>query len=105
MTCKHEQIQTWRTSDGDPAGLWSCVECGARFEPIGPYLEKIAAITADRDSWAQQASDRAQDALDLVAEERERCINICEQHYSIELIAQQIAAEIRGPNVGIEPQP
>ena len=31
--------------------------------------------------------------------ERERCLDICEQHYSIEFIAQNIAAEIRGPNV------
>ena len=33
------------------------------------------------------------------AAERERCLDICEQHYSIEFIAQNIAAEIRGPNV------
>lgn len=29
------------------------------------------------------------------AAERERCLDICEQHYSIEFIAQNIAAEIR----------
>lgn len=40
-------------------------------------LPEIAAwviqnLRADRDSWADQASQRAQDALDLVAAERER---------------------------------
>ena len=32
----------------------------------------VRTLTADRDSWAEQASQRAQDALDLVAAERER---------------------------------
>lgn len=35
--------------------------------------DEVERLRADRDSWAQQASDRAQDALDLVAAERERC--------------------------------
>jgi hypothetical protein len=39
---------------------------------------EIERLRADRDSWAQQASDRAQDALDLVAAERERCAKVCE---------------------------
>ena len=34
--------------------------------------EAVRTLTADRDSWAEQASQRAQDALDLVAAERER---------------------------------
>lgn len=34
--------------------------------------DEIERLSADRDSWAEQASDRAQDALNLVAAERER---------------------------------
>ena len=34
---------------------------------------ELSATIADRDSWADQASQRTQDALDLVAAERERC--------------------------------
>ena len=37
---------------------------------------ELAAMTADRDSWAGQASQRTQDAVDLVAKERERCAQI-----------------------------
>ena len=46
MTCKHERIQTWRfdTQQGEPAGMWSCVACGLRFEP--PDL----ALIAERDA-------------------------------------------------------
>ena len=39
---------------------------------------ELAAMTADRDSWADQASQRTQDAVDLVAKERERCAKLCE---------------------------
>jgi hypothetical protein len=35
------------------------------------------------------------EAAKLVAAERERCLSICEEHYSIEFIAQDIAAAIR----------
>jgi len=48
----------WVTSDPDP----ECHEAA----------DEIERLRADRDSWAQQAADRAQDALDLVAAERER---------------------------------
>jgi hypothetical protein len=35
MTCKHERIQTWSTINGHiPVGLWNCVDCGQRFEPL-----------------------------------------------------------------------
>ena len=39
---------------------------------------ELAEMTADRDSWADQASQRTQDAVDLVAKERERCAKLCE---------------------------
>lgn len=35
MTCKHQQIRTWVYEDTkEPSGLWSCVDCGLKFEPI-----------------------------------------------------------------------
>ena len=35
MICKHKYIRTWVIEDtGEPAGLWSCVDCGLKFEPI-----------------------------------------------------------------------
>jgi hypothetical protein len=37
--CKHPSIRTWRfADDGDTAPLWSCVDCGRRFEPIGAAI-------------------------------------------------------------------
>lgn len=34
--CDHGmRIQTWRFEDGKPAGMWSCVECGRKFVPLG----------------------------------------------------------------------
>lgn len=33
--CKHPRIQTWRFEDSNEvAGLWSCVKCGRKFEPV-----------------------------------------------------------------------
>ena len=35
MSCKHEYIRTWVFEDTkEPSGLWSCVDCGLKFEPI-----------------------------------------------------------------------
>lgn len=45
-------------------------DCRAALQVLA---ESVRTLTADRDSWAEQASQRAQDALDLVAAERERC--------------------------------
>ncbi len=34
--CTHRIIKTWHFVDNnEPAGFWSCAECGWRFEPIG----------------------------------------------------------------------
>ena len=56
--------------------------------------DEIERLHAEVDSWSQQASDRAQDALDLVAAERERCAKICEQRFSDGALV--IADAIRG---------
>jgi len=38
--CKHPRIQTWRFEDSaEVAGMWSCADCGRRFEPVA-----VAAI-------------------------------------------------------------
>lgn len=35
MTCKHHYIRTWVFEDTEqPSGLWSCVDCSLKFEPI-----------------------------------------------------------------------
>ena len=39
-----------------------------------------ARLRAEVESWAQQASDRTQDAIDLVAAERERCAKLAEEY-------------------------
>lgn len=41
--------------------------------------DEIERLRDDRDSWAQQASDRVADAVALVAAERERCRKLVEQ--------------------------
>lgn len=54
MTCKHKQIRTWVFEDTEePSGLWSCVDCSLKFEPItkrtwiGLTNNEIALIHAD----------------------------------------------------------
>lgn len=42
--------------------------------------EELALMTRDRDSWIEQASARTQDALDLIAAERERCAKAAEEY-------------------------
>ena len=35
MPCRHKQIQTWVFEDTkQPSGMWSCVDCGLKFEPL-----------------------------------------------------------------------
>jgi len=39
--CKHAHIQTWRFEDSaEVAGLWSCADCGRRFEPVAPVVDR-----------------------------------------------------------------
>lgn len=40
--CKHPRIQTWRFEDSaEVAGLWSCADCGRRFEPVAPVVDRV----------------------------------------------------------------
>ena len=33
MECTHRAIRSWSQSDGSPIQMWSCVDCGLRFDP------------------------------------------------------------------------
>jgi hypothetical protein len=51
--CKHQRIQTWRFEDSaELAGLWSCTDCGRRFEPVA------AAPVADHACTTSAVVDR-----------------------------------------------
>lgn len=32
--CTHRAIRSWSQLDGSPVEMWSCVDCGWRFEPV-----------------------------------------------------------------------
>ena len=67
-----------------------------RYGALADEIERLRARVLDLEAAHEDASGAI---LQAVADERERCLEICERHYSIEFIAQEIAAEIRGPNV------
>jgi hypothetical protein len=47
--CKHPRIQTWRFEDSaEVAGLWSCADCGRRFEPVAVAPVSQGLTPADR---------------------------------------------------------
>lgn len=50
MECTHRAIRSWSQLDGSPVQMWSCVDCGWRFEPVRerePLTdEEISLITA-----------------------------------------------------------
>ena len=56
--CQHTQIRTWFFDDTrESAGMWSCVSCGTKFEPVN--VERDA--DAERYRWLR----REQVALSL----------------------------------------
>ena len=41
--CKHPAITAWRFErDGNPAGMWSCADCGHKFVPLDIQQEDDA---------------------------------------------------------------
>jgi hypothetical protein len=34
--CTHPLVRGWRFEDGQAAPMWSCADCGRRFEPVAP---------------------------------------------------------------------
>ena len=67
-------------------------------EQLGKQLGPLPDSDWTGGTLAYTAEQMLSYAAQEVAAERERCLEICERHYSIEFIAQDIAAEIRGPN-------
>lgn len=65
-------IEKLRTRNGRPTGFGLGAVCDEAASEIDRLRTDLALMTADRDSWREQASARVQDALDLVAAERER---------------------------------
>ena len=54
--CKHERIQTWRFEDSaEVAGLWSCTDCGRRFEPVAAPTAQPAPLPEFKTSKAGRA--------------------------------------------------
>ena len=56
--CKHKQIRSWFFVDTkETAPMWSCADCGRRFEPI--EQDAVQDLAAE--------CDRLRDALELIA--------------------------------------
>jgi hypothetical protein len=64
--CQHWCVVTYNTEDGNPAGLWGCADCRAKFVPLGPEMDD-----------AKRTLDAA--VAQAMAAERERCARVCEQ--------------------------
>ena len=49
MTCQHPQIRTWLFEDTqEPAGMWSCMACGLRFDPRIATTGNVAESKEDQ---------------------------------------------------------
>ena len=45
--CKHARIRTWLFEDSrEVAGLWSCADCGRRFEPLAEVAQPMSGDEA-----------------------------------------------------------
>ena len=63
MTCKHHYIRTWVFEDtGQPSGLWSCVDCSLKFEPI---TQRTAAKGDDTKAWVGLTEQERNDMEDF----------------------------------------
>lgn len=51
--CQHTRVRSWFFDDTrDPAGFWSCADCGRKFEPVN--FERDA--DAERYRWLRSLS-------------------------------------------------
>jgi hypothetical protein len=59
--CRHAHIRTWvGQDDGKPAGLWSCAECGHKFEPLDIAQQReIARLRSELESAMPAMRDYA----------------------------------------------
>ena len=51
--CQHRRIQSWNYGDGEPAGMWSCMDCGHKFVPLNIEQEQ----DAKRYQWLREFAD------------------------------------------------
>lgn len=60
--CKHDGIKTWRFADskGEPAGMWSCSQCGHKFVPLDLDMER----DAKRYRWLRDTGHANDTAID-----------------------------------------
>jgi hypothetical protein len=47
MTCTHRAIRSWSEIDGSPVPMWTCVDCGAHFDPRIDNTEHSTKHSAD----------------------------------------------------------
>ena len=55
MECTHRAIRSWSQLDGSPVQMWSCVDCGWRFEPRSDTKE--ASNSTEPVAWMDREGD------------------------------------------------
>ena len=55
MECTHRAIRSWSQLDGSPVEMWSCVDCGWRFEPRSDTKE--ASNSTEPVAWMDREGD------------------------------------------------
>lgn len=50
--CEHANIRTWRFKDtGEAVRLWSCADCGRKFEPVAAAQPPAAQADSIVEAW------------------------------------------------------
>ena len=68
MICQHKQIRTWIFQDSkQPAGMWSCIDCGLKFEPINQCKSWIGLTDDERlNLWKETETDNRMVLIDAI---------------------------------------